>query len=53
MLYEVITVLIDATVDWNLEQEEQYGGERLPPLASDIRPEVVKRVEKRWKEYGL
>jgi 4-hydroxy-3-polyprenylbenzoate decarboxylase len=46
-------VLIDATVDWNLEEEEQYDGKRLPPLASDIGPEIEERVKKRWKEYGL
>jgi len=46
-------VLIDATVDWNLEEEEQYDGKRLPPLASDMSPEIMERVESRWKEYGL
>ncbi len=46
-------LLIDATVDWNLEEEEQYGGKRLPPLASDIGPEIEQRVKQRWKESGL
>lgn len=46
-------ILIDATVDWNLEPQEQYEGKRFPPLASDIYPETEKLVKKRWKEYGL
>jgi 4-hydroxy-3-polyprenylbenzoate decarboxylase len=46
-------LLIDATVDWNLEEEEQYDGKRLPPLASDIGPEIEERVKQRWEEYGL
>jgi len=46
-------VVIDATVNWNLEPEEQYGGRRLPPLASDISVETEQRVRERWKEYGL
>ncbi|MDP2647294.1 MAG: UbiD family decarboxylase [Desulfobacterales bacterium] len=46
-------VLIDATVDWNLEEEEQYDGKRLPPLASDIREDMAALVEKKWKSYGL
>ncbi|MDP2646849.1 MAG: UbiD family decarboxylase, partial [Desulfobacterales bacterium] len=46
-------VLIDATVDWNLKEEEQYDGKRLPPLASDISKEMEQFVESRWKSYGL
>jgi len=46
-------VLIDATVDWNLKMEPQYGNERLPPRASDISPEMAQLVERKWKEYGL
>ncbi|MFZ2948005.1 MAG: UbiD family decarboxylase [Desulfuromonadaceae bacterium] len=46
-------VLIDATVNWELEPEEQYGGKRFPPLCTTPDPEDQARVEKRWKEYGI
>lgn len=46
-------VLIDATVNWDLEPEPQYGGQRLPPLASITSPEVEQLVRSRWKEYNL
>lgn len=46
-------ILIDATVDWGLEPQEQYEGKRFPPLASDISPEIEKLIKRRWKEYGL
>jgi len=46
-------VLVDATVNWDLEPEEQYGGKREPPLATDIAPEVDQLITRRWSEYGL
>jgi UbiD family decarboxylase len=46
-------VLIDATINWELEPQEQYGGERYPALATVYSPEITERVRKRWKEYGL
>ncbi|MFC1903248.1 UbiD family decarboxylase, partial [Chloroflexota bacterium] len=46
-------VFIDATVNWDLEPEEQYGGRREPPLCTEIPPETAELVERRWKEYGL
>jgi len=46
-------VLIDATIDWNLKLEPQYGNKRFPPWASDISPEMSRRVNQRWKEFGL
>ena len=46
-------VLIDATVNWDLQPEEQYGGRREPPLTTIIEPEVEKMVRSRWSEYGL
>lgn len=45
--------LIDATKNWELEREEQYGGELYPPLATDIDPADEKLIAKRWKEYGI
>ena len=46
-------VLLDATIDWNLKKEAQYGNQRFPPWASDIAPAMAKLVERKWKEYGL
>ena len=46
-------VLIDATINWELEIEAQYGGSRYPALATEVDPESAALVEKRWKEYGI
>ncbi len=46
-------VLIDATINWQLEPRPMYGGNRYPPLATDIDPEHEALVEMRWKEYGF
>jgi UbiD family decarboxylase len=46
-------MLIDATKNWELERQEQYGGEIYPPLATDINPEMEELIARRWKEYGL
>jgi len=46
-------VLVDATINWELEPQEQYGGERFPPLATAINSEDEKRVSDRWEEYGI
>jgi 4-hydroxy-3-polyprenylbenzoate decarboxylase len=46
-------VLIDATMNWELEPEEQFGGEIYPPLCTDIEPEYEKLTADRWKEYGF
>ena len=46
-------VFIDATVNWDLEAEEQYGGKREPPLSTVIPPEVDELITRRWSEYGL
>lgn len=45
--------LIDATINWELERQDQYGGERYPPLATGIEPEDDELVMRRWKEYGI
>lgn len=45
--------LIDATKNWELERQEQYGGEIYPPLATDIAPEDEELINRRWKEYGI
>ncbi|MDO8637604.1 MAG: UbiD family decarboxylase [Dehalococcoidia bacterium] len=46
-------VLVDATKNWELGKQEQYGGELYPPLATEIEPDIEKFVKKRWKEYEL
>ena len=46
-------MLIDATVNWDLEPEEQYGGKREPPLCTEITPETAELVSQRWQEYGF
>ncbi|MBI2988872.1 MAG: UbiD family decarboxylase [Deltaproteobacteria bacterium] len=46
-------VLIDATINWDLEAEEQYGGKRYPPLSTDIDSKTEKKLLSRWKEYGI
>lgn len=46
-------VLIDATINWELEPQEQYGGNRYPPLGTAISPKMEETLKRRWKEYGL
>ena len=46
-------VLIDATVNWDLEIQEQYGGRREAPKCTELPPEVEQLINKRWQEYGF
>ena len=46
-------VFIDATVNWDMDPEEQYGGAREPPLCTGILPETAELISRRWKEYGF
>lgn len=46
-------VFIDATIDWELERQEQYNGERYPAWATVISPAMDAVVAKRWAEYGF
>lgn len=46
-------VLIDGTVNWDLEREEQYGGEREPALCTELDPMTAKLINGRWQEYGF
>jgi 4-hydroxy-3-polyprenylbenzoate decarboxylase len=46
-------VLIDATINWELEPQEQYGGRRYPPVGTAISPEMAEKLKQRWKEYGF
>lgn len=46
-------VLIDATVSWELEPEEQYGGKRFPDLCTVLSPEIEEVINRRWEDYGI
>ena len=46
-------VLMDATINWDLEPEEAYGGRREPPSCTDIPPETAELISRRWSEYGF
>ncbi len=46
-------VFIDATVNWDLEPEEQYGGRREPPLCTETTPKITELISRRWQEYGF
>jgi UbiD family decarboxylase len=46
-------MFIDATVNWDLEPEERYGGRREPPLCTETLPEMAEQITRRWQEYGL
>jgi len=46
-------LFIDATVNWELEPEEQYGGKREPPLCTEIDAKTAELISRRWQEYGL
>src|SRR4029453_12313608 len=54
-------VLIDATINWELEPQEQNGGNRYPPLGTGILHRISARIEKnselmplvRWQYQGL
>ena len=46
-------VLIDATVNWELEPEEQFDGKREPPLTTMLPKEQEELIGRRWKEYGF
>ena len=45
-------VLIDATVNLDYDPEEQYNGERYPPMVIPHEQDMDK-VNERWKEYGF
>ena len=46
-------LLIDATRNWELEPQEQYGGDIYPPVSFLLTPEEEKNAEARWDELGL
>jgi 4-hydroxy-3-polyprenylbenzoate decarboxylase len=46
-------LLIDATKSWELEPQEQYGGDIFPPVSFLISPEQEELLNKKWKSYGL
>lgn len=46
-------VLIDATVNWELDLEEQFGGRRESPWVTILPPNQKNLIDRRWKEYGF
>jgi 4-hydroxy-3-polyprenylbenzoate decarboxylase len=46
-------VLIDATINWRLEPQEQYGGKRYPEVGTAVSPAMAEILKRRWKEYGF
>ncbi len=46
-------VLIDATINWELEPQQQYGGDRYPPLSTEATKAMGEKIKKRWSEYGF
>src|SRR4030095_121894 len=46
-------MLIDATINWQLEPQEQYGGQRYPAVGTAISREMADKLKRRWKEYGF
>ena len=46
-------MIIDATQDWEFDPQEQYGGDRYPPVCFILPPEEEQLVLSRWKEYGI
>ncbi|MDP6429992.1 MAG: UbiD family decarboxylase [Rhodospirillales bacterium] len=45
-------MLIDATVNMDFDPEEQYGGNRYPPMVIP-HDEDWEKVDSRWEEYGF
>jgi 4-hydroxy-3-polyprenylbenzoate decarboxylase len=45
-------VLIDATINLDFDLEDQYGGNRYPPMVHPHK-EDMENVKARWKEYGF
>lgn len=45
-------VLIDATRNWELAQNEDWEGHSFPPVGK-LEPELEEKVRKRWQEYGI
>jgi len=45
--------LIDATINWELEPQEQFNGNRYPPLGTAISDRMSETLKRRWKDYGF
>ena len=46
-------VLIDATINWQLEPQEQYGGNRYPAVGTPSPLSMAAKLKRRWSEYGF
>jgi 4-hydroxy-3-polyprenylbenzoate decarboxylase len=45
-------LLIDATRNWELTPNEDWGGHSFPPVAK-LEPALEQRIRQRWSEYGI
>lgn len=45
-------VLVDATRNWELARNPDWGGHSFPPVGK-LRPELEQRIRARWAEYGI
>ncbi len=46
-------VLLDATINWDLEPQPQYGNKRYPTVATEIDQATLDLMSRRWSEYGI
>jgi UbiD family decarboxylase len=46
-------LLIDATRDLSQAKRDRFGRPTWPPMSTEIEPEELARVERRWPEYGI
>ncbi len=46
-------MLIDATINWSLEQRPEWDNNRYPPVGTEISAAARELLKRRWREYGL
>jgi len=45
-------VLVDATRNWDLAENEDWDGQSFPPVGK-LEPELEQKIRARWDEYGI
>ena len=45
-------VLVDATRNWELEKNDDWGGHNFPPVGK-VEEGLEQKVRERWQEYGI
>ena len=45
-------VLVDATRNWDLAENEDWNGQSFPPVGK-LEPELEQKIRDRWEEYGI